>query len=47
MSNQEDKLDSILRTLTEIKVVQAEQKMVLEEHTRRSTANETNTGKLV
>lgn len=44
--NQDNKLDRILSEITEIKVVQAEQRVVLEDHTRRSLANETNTGRL-
>jgi hypothetical protein len=35
-----NKLDSITEDITGIKVVQAEQKVILEEHMRRSLANE-------
>ena len=35
-----DKLDSIQEDITEMKVTQGKQHITLEEHTRRSTANE-------
>lgn len=35
-----DKLDALGEDITEIKVVQAKQAVVLEDHTKRSTSNE-------